>query len=393
MSEKRRDNRGRILHNGEFQMSDGRYRFKYIDSFGKERVVYSWRLDHNDRAPEGKKRTASLREMEKQIQADQFDHIVSNGGNLTVLELAEKYISTRTGVRPTTQAGYGTVINLLKKDPFGNKRIDTVRISDAKCWLIKLQEKDGKSYSSIHSVRGVLRPAFQLAVDDDLIRKNPFSFQLVEVIVNDSVTREAITREEERKFLKFVKEDPHFSRYYEGIYILFKTGMRISEFCGLTLKDVNFNDHSIYIDHQLQKRAKTGYYIEATKTSSGTRVIPMTPDVEECFRNIVKNRKPPRIEPSVDGYCGFLYFDKDGSIMYSLHWEHKYNGIYRVQLPKITPHVCRHTYCSNMAKSGMNPKTLQYLMGHSDIGVTLNTYTHVNYEDAREEVKRISEAV
>ena len=68
--------------------------------------------------------------------------------------------------------------------------------------------------------------------------------------------------------------------------------------------------------HQLQKRAKTGYYIEATKTSSGTRVIPMTPDVEECFRNIVKNRKPPKIEPSVDGYCGFLYFDKDGSIMY-----------------------------------------------------------------------------
>ena len=53
------------------------------------------------------------------------------------------------------------------------------------------------------------------------------------------------------------------------------------------------------------------------------------------------------------------------------------------------PHVCRHTYCSNMAKSGMNPKALQYLMGHSDISVTLNTYTHVNLEDAREEVARI----
>ena len=397
MSEKRRDNKGRILHNGEFQMSDGRYRFKYLDSFGKEKVVYSWRLDHNDRVPDGKKVSASLREMEKQIQADQFDHIISNGGNLTVLALTEKYIATRTGVRPTTQAGYHTVINLLKNDPFGNKRIDTVRISDAKWWLIKLQDKDGKSYSSIHSVRGVLRPAFQLAVDDDLIRKNPFNFQLVEVIVNDSVTREAITREEERKFLKFVKEDPHFSKYYDGIYILFKTGMRISEFCGLTLKDVNFCNHSINIDHQLQKRAKIGYYIERTKTTSGTRVIPMTRDVEECFRNIVQNRRPPKIEPSVDGYCGFLYFDKDGSIMYSLHWEHyfkhileKYNGTYRIQLPKITPHVCRHTYCSNMAKSGMNPKTLQYLMGHSDIGVTLNHYTHVNYEDAREELKRIS---
>ena len=98
----------------------------------------------------------------------------------------------------------------------------------------------------------------------------------------------------------------------------------------------------------------------------------------------------------IDGRTGFLYFDKDGSVVYSLHWEHyfkhivkKYNKTYIVQIPKITPHVCRHTYCSNMAKSGMNPKTLQYLMGHSDISVTLNTYTHVNFEDAKKELKNM----
>ena len=55
-------------------------------------------------------------------------------------------------------------------------------------------------------------------------------------------------------------------------------------------------------------------------------------------------------------------------------------GDYKAAMPEITPHVCRHTYCSNMAKSGMNPKTLQYLMGHADIGTTLNVYTHVNFE-------------
>lgn len=54
-----------------------------------------------------------------------------------------------------------------------------------------------------------------------------------------------------------------------------------------------------------------------------------------------------------------------------------------------TPHVCRHTYCSNMAKSGINPKTLQYLMGHSDISVTLNVYTHVNFDDAKAEIARL----
>ena len=67
----------------------------------------------------------------------------------------------------------------------------------------------------------------------------------------------------------------------------------------------------------------------------------------------------------------------------------KYNKIYRVQLPQITPHVCRHTFCTNMAKSGMNPKVLQYIMGHGDISVTLDTYTHIKSEDAIAEMERL----
>ena len=82
--------------------------------------------------------------------------------------------------------------------------------------------------------------------------------------------------------------------------------------------------------------------------------------------------------------------------MVAMHWQHyfnhvvkKYNGIYKLQLPNITAHVCRHTFCSKMAKSGMNPKTLQYIMGHSDISVTMNTYTHFTGEDAREEFQKL----
>ena len=74
---------------------------------------------------------------------------------------------------------------------------------------------------------------------------------------------------------------------------------------------------------------------------------------------------------------------------YMEHIIEKYNKIYHIQMTKVTPHVCRQTFCSNMAKSGMNPKTLQYIMGHSDISVTLNTYTHVNFDDAKEELHRV----
>lgn len=395
MSGKRRDNKNRILRNGESQRKDGRYAFKYVDTNGQIQFVYSWKLEKTDKLPAGKRDDISLREKERMIQRDIFDGIVPNGGEMTVLQLVEKYVLQKTGVRHNTEAGYKTVINIITKESFGKQRIDKVKISDARAWLIKLQ-KDGRSYSSIHSIRGVVRPAFQMAVDDDLIRKNPFEFQLATVIVNDSVTREAITRKQERAFLEFVKNDKHFSRYYEGICILFKTGLRISEFVGLTTQDIDLEKRTIDVNHQLQRTRTMEYIIEDTKTNAGTRVLPMTDDVYECFKNILKNRPKPKVEPMIGGRMGFLYLDKNDRPMVALHWEKyfqhicdKYNNIYRVQMPKVTPHVCRHTYCSNMAKSGMNPKTLQYLMGHSDIGVTLNTYTHLNFEDAENELKRV----
>lgn len=396
----RRDNKNRKLRIGESQNKDGRYRYKYYDANGERKSVYSWRLTESDPYPKGKKKDISLREKERTIEKEKNDVVSPNGGNMTVLELVQKYIGQKRGVKHNTQANYNFVINIIRKEPFGAKRIDMVKLSDAREWLIKLQD-DGRGYSSIHSIRGVVRPAFQLAVDDDLIHKNPFEFQLATVVVNDSVTREAITRKQEREFLRFIKEDKHFSRYYDAIYILFNTGLRISEFCGLTLKDIEFAENRIKIDHQLHRTRSMEYIIETPKTEKGERYVPMKDDVADCFRRIIENRKKPKIEPTVADsngklYCGFLCLDKNEMPMVALHWEkyfqhirEKYNSIYKVQMPCITPHVCRHTFCSNMAKSGMNPKTLQYIMGHSDIGVTLNTYTHLQFDDALEEMKKV----
>lgn len=396
MSEVRRDNKGRKLFNGESQRKDGKYEYKYHDAWGKRKTVYSWKLTPTDRVPAGKRDDISLREKIKQIQKDLNSNITPDGGNFTVLELVEKYISQKTGVRHNTRANYNFVVNVIKKEALGQKRIDKIKVSDAKEWLIKMQQIDGRGYSSIHTIRGVVRPAFQMAVDDDLLVKNPFGFQLNTVVVNDSVTREAITRQQERDFLEFVKNDKHFCKYYDGIYILFKTGLRISEFVGLTKKNLDFENSRIIVDHQLQRTRDMKYIIEDTKTEGGERMVPMTPEVKEAFQRILANRKNPKVEPMVDGYSGFLFLDKNGRPMVALHWEkyfqhirEKYNKIYRVQMPKVTPHVCRHTFCSNMAKSGMNPKTLQYIMGHSDISVTLNTYTHLNYDDAEEEMQKV----
>lgn len=395
VSEKRRDSKNRLLQNGESQDKDGRYVYRYVDALGKRKAVYSWRLVSTDRVPAGRKADISLREKEKNIQMEISHGVCSE--DMTVLELVDRYLGLKKGVRHNTQANYQFVRNIIAKEEFGAKRIDRVKLSDAKLFLIKLQEEDGRGYSSIHTIRGVLRPAFQMALDDDLLLRNPFEFQLATVVVNDSVTREAVTQEEERKFLKFIKEDNHYKKYYDGMLILFKTGLRISEFCGLTVHDIDFQNNLIHVTHQLQRKRDMTYVIEDTKTTSGTRDLPMTDEVRASFERIIANRKPPRVEPIIDGYTGFLFYDKNNSPMVALNWEKyfhyavgKYNRTYRVQIPKITPHVCRHTYCSNMARAGMNPKTLQYLMGHSDIGVTLNTYTHLGANDAKEELQRLN---
>lgn len=185
-------------------------------------------------------------------------------------------------------------------------------------------------------------------------------------------------------------------KYYEVVFILFHTGLRISEFCGLTIHDIDFNRHVLNIDHQIQRLPDMTRVIQPTKTNAGTRKIPMTEEVERAFQAIIEDRPKLPCEKMIDGYTGFLFLDDDGLPLVAMHWEHRfhhmvnrYNEIYKEQLPNITPHVCRHTYCSNMARSGMNPKTLQYLMGHSEIGVTMNVYTHLGLEDAADELARL----
>lgn len=99
----------------------------------------------------------------------------------------------------------------------------------------------------------------------------------------------------------------------------------------------------------------------------------------------------------VDGYTGFLLLDKDDKPKVALHIENemrwamkKYRKLYPDKpLPHITPHVFRHTFCSNMANAGMDIKNLQYVMGHSDVGVTLNVYTHASFDRAAEQMAKI----
>ncbi len=383
MSEKRKDNKGRILRTGESQRKDLIYQYRYTDIRGKRQTVYSSDLKE-------------LREKEKEIQKQLDDGIDYAAGQITVIQLLECYISLKQGVRYNTKVGYNFVLNLIKKEDFGYRQIRDIKVSDAQKWIMKLHS-DGKGYSTITSVRGVVKPAFQMAYNEDIIRKNPFDFKLVDIVSNDSQKRIAMTDEQQKIWMDFIREDKTYCKYYDEFVVLLGTGMRVSEFCGLTKSDLDFENRRIRVDHQLVRERGGKYYVEKTKTECGIRFIPMTDDVYQSLKNILANRRKMRTEIIVDGYSGFILIDKDCHPKVALHIENemrwamkKYKKLHPEQpLPHITPHVFRHTFCTNMANKGMDIKTLQYLMGHSDVGVTLNVYTHASYDRAVEQMAKI----
>lgn len=233
MSVKRRDRKHRVLRTGESQRPDGRYVYKYTNAAGKPQFVYSWRLESTDELPKGKRDGPSLREKEQQIKRDLEDGINPRGGEISVQELVQMYFKQRPPVRENTTHVREFVLQILERTGFGARRIDRVKQSDVKAWFIRLQkggkpDGSGYNYGSIQSIRKVLKPAFKMAVNDDLVRKNPFDFPITEAVRNNSSTREALTPEQQQAYLSFVKNDPHFCQYYDAIYILLHTGFRVT---------------------------------------------------------------------------------------------------------------------------------------------------------------------
>ena len=394
MSEKRRDNKGRILRTGESQRKDGRYAYKYVDAFGKPQFVYSWKLVATDKTPAGKRDVPALRDKVKEISRDLEDGIDTIGKKMTVCQLYAKQNGLRKNVKHGTKKGRDYLMGLLQDDPFGVKSIDTVKQSDAKEWVIRMNEK-GFAFQTISNFKRSLKAAFYTAIEDDCIRKNPFNFALDTVIEDDRERKAALTPKQEENLLAFMEQDAVYKKYRDEVIILLGTGLRISEFCGLTTA-LDFKNRQINVDHQLLRDADIGYYIETPKTKNGIRQIPMSEEVYQALKRVLKNRG--NAAPfSVEGYKNFLFLKNDGMPKVSANYDSmlkglvkKYNKQNKEQLPNITPHILRHTFCTRLANAGMNPKALQYIMGHANITMTLNYYAHATYDSAKAEMERLA---
>lgn len=294
----------------------------------------------------------------------------------------------------------------IKNDPIGAMKVIDIRKSDLLLYFSKKSAVNKLKNGTIHILNKIIHPALQLAVDDDIIRKNPVDGCMKEY-KQESEIKYALSPEEEQEFLERILLRPRMRHLYPFFAIMLCTGMRIGEAIGLTWDDVDKENRTIRINHQLQYRRINGemklYCIDEkkgkadTKTQSGKRILPMNQQVYELFceqqKEWLKIKKDPDFE--IDGYKNFVFLsNRTGRNLYPPNIRKTLNRIVAmnderaIKLPHISPHILRHTTCTRYAESGMDIKTNQYLMGHSDIKTTIKVYNHVDLERARRELER-----
>lgn len=391
---RRKDNKGRLLKTGESQRKDGRYAYKYQDKNGKSKFMYSWRLTNTDPVPKGKRFGRSLRDLERDLQRDLFDGIDSSGKKMVLWQLYEKHNALKPNVRQSTETGRKYLMDILKSDTLGNMSIEAIKPSDTKEWAIRMK-KNGYSYQTINNYKRSLKACFYTALNDDLVRKNPFNWNLSDVLEDDTEHKTALTDEQVNVLLSFVQIDGVYQKYYNAIVVLLHTGLRISELCGLTTSDIDFEKGFIQVNHQINYD-KGKYSINEPKTDSGIREIPMLEPVRKALMDEIKGRIDVQ-QILIDGYSDFVFLNQKSLPMYAHCYSNafsslikKYNKYHKGnELPLITPHTLRHTFCTNMANKKITPNTLQYIMGHKNITMTLGYYTHGTAQSAMAEMLSI----
>lgn len=374
MSDKRRDHKGRILRTGESQRKDLLYQYRYTDAHRKRITIYAPTLNE-------------LRKKEEEIQTAIRSGIDYAKGEVTMGNLIQSYLSLKQGVRPQTIQVYQYFAKIIAKYPINSRKIKMVKMADAKQWIVDLRN-DGIAFNTIKHLRSLCKMAFQMACEEDILLKNPFDFRM-DLIPNDTKSREALTQKQQEDLREFFCTQPRYKHLYDTFVILLGTGLRIGELCGLTISDLDFENHKIHVSRQLLRNRHGERFVSVPKTKNGVRDIPMIPEVETSFKSILSKRKAKQ-DQIIDGCSDFVLLNREGkvktedNIESSFRFaERKFNELHQADNPvRLTPHVLRHTFCTNLVSKGINIKSLQYLMGHSSVKLTLDLYSHVDYIQA-----------
>lgn len=409
MAKARKDNRGRALRKGESQRTDNTYVYTYTDPFKKRRFVYAKDLQ-------------TLREKQDKLKKEQLDGLDSYlAGNATLNFVFDRYMSTKYDLRKTTRSNYLYMYNHFVRDGFGERLIAELKYSDVKYFYLYLLNDKGLQANTVDTIHTILHPTFQLAVRDDIIRKNPSDGVMAEIkrkAGKNKGIRHALTIQQQRAFLNYIANEPVFSHWLPLFTVLLGTGCRIGEVIGLRWQDVDYENRIININHSVVYYAVAGaptkksvFQVSLPKTEAGVRDVPMMDEVYEALQQEYEYQRENGFNSTtIDGMTGFIFCNRFGNvhnpqtvnrtikrILENYNAEEVLNAKKERRQPLILPHFSchhlRHTFCTRLCENESNLKVIQAVMGHANIETTMDIYAEATAEKKKEAIENLSKNI
>lgn len=399
---KRFDKKHRLLRKGETQRADGYYTYRWTTRNGKRHSVTASTLEE-------------LREKEDEIVKDKCDGIRTDAKNVTLNDTFELWSVMKRGLKDNTLQNYRYLYNMFVRLEIGRCRLQTLKKSDIKRFYNTLVEERGLRVSTVDNIHTVLHQVLTVAVEDGYMRTNVSDNVLKELKQVHNVgkgRRKALTEPEQKVFLEYLKsENNRYHHWYPIFAIMTGTGMRVGEITGLRWCDIDLKEGIIDVNHTLvyYDHAQGGCYfnIHTPKTEAGKRKIPMLDYVKEAFLMEKRRQELGDIwcKVTIDEYTDFIFVNRFGSVQHQGTLNKALRRIIRdcndaqlskgganaVLLPRFSCHSLRHTFTTRLVEKGVNIKVVQDVLGHTDVGTTLNIYTDVTKELKQREFDNLQE--
>ena len=406
MAQARKDLRGRALKKGEIQRaSDGRYVYTYTDPLGRRKYVYAQDL-------------TTLREKEQKLMRDQLDGLdVYAAGKATINDTFDRYMATKYDLRESTRSNYLYTYDHFIRDDFGRKKIVDIKFSDVLHYYYYLLNEKDIALGTLDSIHCLLHPTFQLAVRDDIIRKNPSDGVKREISKKTGKNRgirHALTIDQQRAYMEYIAGHPTFYHWWPIFTVLLGTGCRIGECLGLRWEDLDFDNRMISVNHcivyyQEEESGKSVMKVSKPKTDAGIRTIPMLDVVKDAFEMEREEQEETGFNDQViDGMTGFIFQNRYGDvpnpqavnhtikrIISSYNAEEVLNAKKEKREPLIIPdfscHHLRHTFATRLCEAETNLKVVQSVMGHRNIETTMDIYAEATDKKKRESFQDLAD--
>lgn len=399
MTERRKDNKGRVLKENEIQRKDGTYQYRWRTSDHKRHSVYAPTLEE-------------LREKEQKILRDKSDGIRTNAQKVLLNDVYELWVQLKKGLKDNTFQNYKYMYEQFVRDDIGKQKIVTLKRSDIRRYYNRLIDERALKIATVDNVHTVLHQVLDIAVEDGYLRNNISDNALKELKQARNLfteKRKALTISEQNIFLDYLANNNMYKHWYPIFALMLGTGLRVGEATGLRWEDIDFENNTISVNHTLvyYNHAENGCYfgVNTPKTRAGERTVPMIESVKKALmqEKEYQNECGIKCNVRIDGFTDFIFVNRFGNAQHQGTLNKALRRITRdcnqqiidnakgnenlTLLPRFSCHTLRHTFTTRLCESGINIKVIQSVLGHADISTTLDIYADVTKDLKKTEMQ------